>query len=118
MLKTGVKSIALCVALGAVLAMGQSATETLILNPVYTGLSIVSGTAVAGSSPITIYDTSYATRSKIGTAAGTASDGKFYCAVKPALIAGHKIIAVDKMGNVSSVVTVTQKAGALSPAPQ
>lgn len=86
------------------LAVAQ-ATDPM-LNAVTEGASVVSGTAAAGSSPISIYDISYPQKTRIGLANAIASDGSFSSPVRPALIKGHQIVAIDKNGNVSAAVTV------------
>jgi Big-like domain-containing protein len=91
-----------------VIVMGFAVAQTTapVLNAVTEGASTVSGTAAAGSAPISIYDISYQEKTRIGMAGAIASDGTFSSPVRPTLIKGHQIVAIDKDGNVSAAVTV------------
>ena len=91
-----------------IIAIGLAVAQTTapVLNAVTEGTSVVSGTAAAGSTPISIYDISYQEKTRIGMASAIASDGSFSSTVRPALIKGHQIVAIDKDGNVSTAVTV------------
>jgi hypothetical protein len=91
-----------------VIAVGLAVAQTAVpvLNAVSEGASVVSGKAAAGSAPISIYDVSYQEKTRIGMASAIASDGSFSSPVRPALIKGHQIVAIDKDGNVSAAVTV------------
>lgn len=91
-----------------VIAIGLAVAQTTapVLNAVTEGASVVSGTAAAGSAPISIYDVSYQEKTRIGMASAVANDGSFSSPVRPALIKGHQLVAIDKDGNVSATVTV------------
>jgi hypothetical protein len=94
------------IGIGLSVAMGSSLTP--ILGTLVQGASIVPGTAAPGSGPIVIYDMSFPVATKIGTTSGMANDGRFVVAVKPPLVQGHQIIAVDHNGNASTPVTVLE----------
>ena len=100
---------------GSVTSQNSGTAPTL--NTLVQGASVVSGKATPGTAPIVIYDISYPVKTKIGTATVTADDGKFYTAVKPSLIQGHQIIAIDGNGNASAPMTVTATNPNPAPAP-
>ncbi len=94
------------IGMGLSAAMGSGPTPTL--GTLVQETSIVSGKAAPGSGPIVIYDMSFPVATKIGTAHDIANDGRFFAAVKPPLVNGHQIIAVDQHGNASTPVTVIE----------
>jgi hypothetical protein len=94
---------------GSATCMGQASTSGPKLDPLVDGTSVVTGMATVGSAPIVVYDASTATKTMMGTATTTAPNGRFYCALKPSLVAGHKVIAIDKNGNAGPVATVAAK---------
>ena len=94
------------IGMGLSAAMGSGPTPSL--GTLVQETSIVSGNAAPGSGPIVIYDMSFPVATKIGTAHGIANDGSFVAAVKPPLVHGHQIIAVDQHGNASTPVTVLE----------
>jgi hypothetical protein len=65
----------------------------------------VDGVAATGSGPIYIIDTFYKVETRIGRGV-VSRDGKFAAVVKPALIEGHTLVAVDRSGRRSAVFTV------------
>ena len=91
-------------AVSLVFVAGETAAPTL--SPLVAGASAVTGTATQGSAPIVIYDISYQEKTRIGAASTIAQDGTFSSPVRPSLIQGHQIVAVDKSGNASVPVTV------------
>lgn len=95
-----------CAILVIIVGLAVAQTTAPVLNAVTEGASVVSGTAATGSTPISIYDISYQEKTRIGMAGTIASDGSFSSPVRPALIKGHQIVAIDKDGNVSVAVTV------------
>lgn len=76
------------------------------LDKPYDGATSVSGTAAPGSGPVTIYDLFYPVKTRIGSTAALDRNGKFSVVVKPALVKGHPIGAVDGAGHASSPVVV------------
>jgi hypothetical protein len=82
----------------------QSAGPTL--GTLVEGSAVVAGTAAPGSAPISIYDLSFEEKSKIGQANTLADNGMFSAAVRPPLVKGHRIVAVDRMGNAGVPTTV------------
>jgi hypothetical protein len=87
-------------------AAGFPQTEPPVLNPVTEGASVVSGKAQPSSVPISIYDISYPTKTKIGMVTNTAPDGSFTSQIRPVLKKGHEIVAIDRSGNPSVPVKV------------
>jgi hypothetical protein len=89
---------------GTAWAVVQS--QAPVVGALVEGATVVAGQAAQGSAPIAIYDISFAEKTKIGMAGTVASDGSFSSPVRPALIKGHQIVAIDKDGNASVPVTV------------
>jgi hypothetical protein len=85
-------------------AAAQSAAPTL--GTLVEGSGLVAGSAAAGSAPISIYDLSFAEKTKIGQANTLAADGTFSAPVRPPLVKGHRIVAVDREGNAGVPATV------------
>jgi hypothetical protein len=106
--------VILCMRLAAAQTSGSKPT----LNTPVNGASVLLGSTAPGTAPITIYDISFPVRTKIGAVSDLANDGKFSCAVKPPLVLGHQIIAVDKNGNASAPLTVVATNPNPAPAPQ
>jgi hypothetical protein len=100
------KWIGICAlaAVSLVFVVGQTVAPTL--SPLFAGASVVAGKAAQGSAPIVIYDLSYDEKTRIGVASTIAQDGTFSSPVRPSLIMGHQIVAVDNSGNASVPVTV------------
>jgi len=109
-------AVMLMAAIGS--AAFQSSTQSPALGKLVEGVQLVSGKAMPGSGPVVIYDISFPVRTKIGVAKTVADDGSFSSAVKPPLVKGHQIVAVDKDGNESAAVTVSASSGSPTPAPQ
>lgn len=98
------------------LAAAQSSGSPT-LGKLMEGSQRVYGQAASGSGPIVIYDISFPARTRLGATDAVGSDGSFSSPVKPALVKGHQIIAVDRNGNASAAVTVEASSGP-APAPQ
>src|ERR1044071_5333261 len=96
--------------IGAIISVGIGFTLARESAPTLTNLvewsSVVTGKAEPGSAPITIYDISFPVKTKIGMANTTTDDGSFSSPVRPPLVKGHQIVAIDNDGNASAPVTV------------
>lgn len=88
-------------------AVAAESTSLPVIDGARNGDVVINGRAVAGSAPITIYDLSYPVRTALGSSKSMDDNGYFAVSVSPELIAGHKIIAVDKEGSTSPPVIVT-----------
>jgi hypothetical protein len=75
------------------------------LGPCYAGAVVLSGKIAPGAGPVAIYDLSYPAQTKLGSSQSVDANGNFAVSVKPPLILGHHIVAVDANG-VTSVPTV------------
>ena len=100
--------VAMLVVLAVGLAVAQASRPAL--GNAVAGATTITGKADPGSAPITIYDISTDVKTKIGVAGTLATDGSFSSPVRPALIAGHQIVAIDNNGNASVPVTVAAAA--------
>jgi hypothetical protein len=79
---------------------------------------VVSGRAAPGSDPLKIYDITHSTRIPISQGQTTMdSEGNFAVSVDPPLVAGHRIVAVDKHGRSSAPITVQESDPASGPRP-
>jgi hypothetical protein len=76
----------------------------------------VTGVADALAGPIAILDLSYEVETRIGTAE-VSQEGKFAAVVKPALILGNRLVAVDKNGRRSAQFTVVAAPSGPVPGP-
>jgi len=95
--------------------LAQSPTAP-VLNQGYNGDRTVSGKVAPDSGPLKIYDTSYLTRTSIGNGTtSTDSEGNFAISVKPSLVRGHQIIAVDKYDRSSIPMMVKDSNPAAGP---
>jgi len=79
------------------------------LAPAYSGSVMVSGKVAPGAGPVSIFDLSYPAKTKLGDTHSVDANGNFAAVVKPALVAGHKIIAVDTHGTASAPVVVVNR---------
>jgi hypothetical protein len=86
--------------------MAQSAP---ILNPCNAGAVVVLGSITPGGGPVSIYDLSYPARTKLGTSKSIDARGNFAASVKPPLVVGHQIVAVDAKGASSNMVVVAPR---------
>src|ERR1044071_942336 len=82
---------------GTGFALSQSSKPTL--GTLVEGSSTVSGKAAPGKAPVAIFDISSQVRTKIGLAQTLADDGSFSTPVRPSLVKGHQVVAVDSHGN-------------------
>ncbi len=80
-----------------------------VLDQGYAGAAMVSGKVTPGQGPVTIYDTSYPARTKLGTSQSIDGKGNFAAAVQPSLILGHQIVAVDGTGASSPAMVVAAR---------
>ncbi len=78
-----------------------------VLDPAFAGSVTVSGHVTPGAGPVTIYDISYPTQTKLGGSAWIDKRGAFAATVKPALILGHRIVAVQGKGSPGPVLVIT-----------
>jgi hypothetical protein len=83
-----------------------SAQSAFHLNTAYAGAVGVTGRVAQGTQEVSIYDLSYPVATKLGTSKSIDRSGSFAAIVKPALIKGHQIVAVDRNGAKSNVVVV------------
>jgi len=89
------------VVLGGFISLGaQNAGPAL--GSLIGGSSSVSGKASPGSAPISIFDLSFEQKTKIGQADSVGDDGSFSAGVRPPLVKGHQIVAIDKNGNAGN----------------
>ena len=93
----------------ACLAWALIAQSVPALDPAYTGAVAVSGKVSPGAGPVAIYDLSYPAKTKLGDSTSVDGSGNFAVSVKPPLIDGHQIVAVDKNGATSAPATVTKQ---------
>lgn len=90
-----------------------SATQILyaqavpLLDPAYAGSVAISGHVNPGGGPVTVYDISYPARTKLGGSASIDKRGNFAVTVKPALILGHRIIAVQGKNSAGQAMLIT-----------
>jgi hypothetical protein len=104
-------------------AIGFTASTLLIaqsaprLNPCNAGAAVVLGIITPGGGSVSIYDLSYPARTKLGTSRSIDARGNFAVPVKPPLVAGHQIVAVDAKGVSSNIVVVAPRP-ANPPAPR
>jgi hypothetical protein len=114
-MKTTHRSAVLFAAL-ACLGWALVAQSVPALDPAHTGAVAVSGKISPGAGPVAIYDLSYPAKTKLGDSMSVDGSGNFAVSVKPPLIEGHQIVAVDKNGATSAPATVTkQPAGPAGP---
>ena len=95
--------VAATILLGAVSALAQSGTR---LDPAFAGDVGVIGKVAPGQQEVSIYDLSYPVATKLGSSTSIDRDGNFAVIIKPALILGHQIAAIDKNGRKSNIVVV------------
>ena len=98
----------LLVSAGAVLFLAPTvdAQTAPSLKPAFSGAIAVAGAAARGVHEVSIYDLSYLTEKKLGTSSSVDRNGNFVVVVKPPLIVGHQIVAVDSFGSKSNVMVV------------
>lgn len=94
-------------AVGTTVMLWAHSTTTPVLNQGTAGDRTVSGRAAPDSGPLRIYDISYTNRTSIGHG-NTSMDsaGNFAISIKPSLVRGHQIIAVDRYDRSSAQMTV------------
>lgn len=86
------------------------------LDQAYAGAVIVSGKVAPGNNSVSIYDVSNTPRIELGVSESVDKDGNFAVSIKPALISGHKIVAVDAKGAISEeMVVVSRPSGPAGP---
>lgn len=94
---------------GLILAAGLSQSLQAQTAPVivaaYAKETVLNGTAALNTGPITVYNTTFPARAKVGVAQ-QGRDGKFALSLKTALVQGHRYIAIDRSGRTSAVFTV------------
>jgi hypothetical protein len=78
-----------------------------LLDPAYAGSVTVSGHVNPSGGPVIIYDISYPTQTKLGGSGSIDRRGNFAVTVKPALILGHRIVAVQGKGSTGPAMLVT-----------
>ena len=78
-----------------------------LLDPAYAGSVTVSGHVNPGGGAVTIYDISYPTQTKLGGSASIDKHGNFAVTVKPALILGHRIVAVQGKNSAGPALLIT-----------
>jgi|SRR5271165_4878392 len=83
-----------------------AAQSAPILKPAFSGAIAVTGTVARGVQEVSIYDLSYPAETKLGTGTSVDGNGNFVVVVKPPLIVGHQIVAVDGLGIRSKVIVV------------
>lgn len=88
------------------LASVLSAQSAPKLLPAFSGAVAVTGTVPPGVQVVSIYDLSYPAKTKLGASTSVDRNGNFIAVVKPPLVAGHRIMAVDNLGNKSNVILV------------
>jgi len=86
------------------IALAQSLAPTL--ESLIEGSTVVAGKAAQGAAPIEIYDVSFEVKTRIGLVAALNDSGAFATPVRPPLVKGHTIVAIDRNGNVSLPVIV------------
>jgi hypothetical protein len=96
-METLVTRLLIALALSVSYVAAQSSAPTL--GMLVEGAGVVAGTAAPGTAPISIYDLSFQEKTKIGQANTLAADGTFSAPVRPPLVKGHRIVAVDRDGN-------------------
>src|SRR5580692_3506370 len=84
--------------------LGQSLPS---LGPCYAGAVALSGKVAPGAGPVAVYDISYPAKTKLGESQAVDAKGNFAVSIKPPLIAGHQIVAVDARGATSIPTVVT-----------
>jgi hypothetical protein len=84
------------------------------LDQGYAGAAMVSGRASPGQAPVTIYDTSSATRTILGSSQSIDGAGNFAASVNPPLILGHRIVVVDHSGATSPAMVVDARLSSAS----
>jgi len=93
--------------LSAALVLGAQSAP--LLDQGYAGAVIVSGKVAPGNGSVSIYDNSTTPRTELGLSQSIDQDGNFAATVKPALILGHKIVAVDEKGATSAEMVVASR---------
>jgi hypothetical protein len=116
-IRVGFAAVLLLAALGLAASTGLLAQSPPILNHCQAGAAVVLGMVTPGGGPVSIYDLSYPVRTKLGTTKSIDARGNFAAAVKPPLVAGHQIVAVDSKGATSNIVIVAPRP-ANPPAPR
>lgn len=82
-----------------------SAQSVLNITAAYATEITVDGKADPAAEKVVIYDVSYDVETRIGEGV-VSSSGNFAVAVKPSLIQGHQLVAVDKNGSRSAPFAV------------
>jgi len=113
------KQVLAILALSALLltaALVPGAQSAPFLDQGYAGAVTVSGKIAPGNGPVSIYDNSNTPRTQLGLSQSVDKDGNFAATVNPALIIGHKIVAVDAKGATSrEMVVASQPSGPAGP---
>jgi hypothetical protein len=92
---------------------GQSAS--IAIDQLSAGDRNVTGQAIGGSVPLTVYDVSAGARNYLGKSVSMDQQGYYAVAVSPLLTDGQKIIVIDALGHSSGTATVTVKIGPAGP---
>ena len=93
--------------LTATLVLGAQSKP--VLDQGYAGAVTVSGKVATGNGSVSIYDISNTPRTELGESQSVDKDGNFAVTIKPALISGHKIVAVDEKGATSEEMVVAPR---------
>ena len=111
--------ILVVVAVMAIMTPSLWAQSPPHLNPVFSGAVTITGRVGHGVQEVAIYDLSFPVETKLGTSKSIDRYGNFAAMVKPALVKGHQIVAIDENGARSNVVIVgALPAGPAGPAKQ
>ena len=106
-MKKPIRTVCLLAALAGAVAL-LVAQSLPVLSPAFTGAATVSGKVAPGAGPVTIYDLSYPAKTQLGSSQSVDGSGNFAVSVKPPLIVGHQIVAVDATGSTSVPVVVAK----------
>src|SRR5580704_13491358 len=116
-IRVGFLAVLLLAVLGFAASTGLVAQSAPVLNPCHAGAVVVLGVITPGGGPVSIYDLSYPAKTKLGSSKSIDARGNFAAIVKPPLVAGHHIVAVDSKGASSNMVVVAPRP-ANPPAPR
>jgi hypothetical protein len=105
----GFAAVLLLAVIGFVVSTALIAQSAPILSPCNAGSVVVLGIVTPSGGPVSIYDLSYPAKTKLGTSKSIDAKGNFAASVKPPLVAGHRIVAVDSKGVNSNIVVVAPR---------
>ena len=108
-IRVGFTAVLLLAVIGFAASTVLRAQSAPILNPSNAGAVVVLGMVTPGGGPVSIYDLSYPARTKLGTSKSIDARGNFAASVKPPLVAGHQIVAVDSKGASSNMGVVAPR---------